>query len=114
MKNEVLRHLFTGFVRLHILYHAAKESICGVEIVEELRHHGYAIGPGTLYPMLHALEAAGHLASADEVVAGKRRKYFRITPRGRKLLAEARIKLQELVSEIIDDKDALAERKKNS
>jgi len=114
MKNDVLRHLFTGFVRLHILYHAAKESICGVEIVEELRHHGYAIGPGTLYPMLHALEAAGHLTSTDDVVAGKRRKYFRITPRGRKLLAEARTKLQELVSEIIDDKDALTERRKNS
>jgi PadR family transcriptional regulator, regulatory protein PadR len=111
MDNDVLRHLFTGFLRLHILYHAAKQPICGVEIMEELRHHGYKIGPGTLYPMLHGLEEAGHLVSIDEVFEGRRRKNFRITPRGRKLLVEARVKLRELASEIIDDKDALAERK---
>jgi DNA-binding PadR family transcriptional regulator len=106
MTNDVLRHLFTGFVRLHILYHASKESICGVEIMEELRHHGYQIGPGTLYPILHGLESSGYLSSADEVVEGKRRKNFRITRRGKKLLEEAREKLKELASEIIDDRDA--------
>lgn len=111
MENNVLRHLFTGFVRLHILYHAAKEPICGIEIMEELRHHGYKIGPGTLYPILHGLEDAGHVSSSDEVVAGKRRKNFRTTARGRKLLTEARTKLKELVAEIIDDKDARATHK---
>lgn len=112
MKNEVLRHLFTGFVRLHILYHAAKEPICGVDIMEELRHHGYKIGPGTLYPILSGLEKSGLLRGKDEVVAGKRRKNLRTTERGRKLLAEARLKLEELTAEIIHDKDALAQRKK--
>lgn len=111
MENDVLRHLFTGFVRLHVLYHAAKEPVCGVDIMEELRHHGYKIGPGTLYPLLSGLEKAGHLMSTDEVVKGRRRKNFRITPRGRKLLAEARVKLQELASEIIDDLDSMADRK---
>jgi PadR family transcriptional regulator PadR len=114
MQGDVLRHLLTGFVRLHVLYHAAKEPICGVEIMEELRHHGYKIGPGTLYPMLQGLEEAGHLVSSDEVVNGKRRKNFRITPRGRKLLTEARAKVQELASEIVEDHDALAERKHGS
>jgi PadR family transcriptional regulator len=108
MDNDVLRHLFTGFVRLHILYHAAKEPICGVEIMEELRHHGYKIGPGTLYPILHDLEEGGHLVSADDVVGGRRRRNFRITARGRKLLAEARIKLRELAAEIVHDEDARA------
>jgi PadR family transcriptional regulator PadR len=112
MDNEVLRHLFTGFVRLHILYHAAKEPICGVEIMDELRHHGYQIGPGTLYPVLHDLESAGYLRGKDEVVAGKRRRNFRTTARGRKLLAQAREKLEELTAEIIHDEDALAERKR--
>ncbi|MEX2137629.1 MAG: PadR family transcriptional regulator [Pirellulales bacterium] len=108
MANDVLRSLFAGFVRLHILYHADKEPICGVEIMEELKHHGYRIGPGTLYPMLHELRAAGHLSSSEEVVAGKRRKNFRITASGRKILADARAKLRELASEIIDDRDARA------
>jgi PadR family transcriptional regulator, regulatory protein PadR len=112
MENDVLRHLFTGFVRLHILYHAAKESICGVEMMEELHHHGYKIGAGTLYPILHELEEAGYLRAAEEVVGGKRRKNLRATASGKKLLTEARAKLVELASEIIDDKDSLAERKK--
>jgi PadR family transcriptional regulator, regulatory protein PadR len=110
MKNDVLRHLFTGFVRLHILYHAAKEPICGVEIMEELRHHGYKIGPGTLYPVLHGLEGAGLVTSEEEIVDGKRRKNFRITKRGRKLLDEARVKLQELASEVVEDLDARKQR----
>jgi len=112
MERDVLRHLFAGFLRLHVLYHAAKEPICGTEIMEELQHHGYKIGPGTLYPLLAELEASGNLTSAGEVVEGRRRKNFRITPRGKKLLAEARVKLHELASEIIDDRDGMAERKK--
>jgi DNA-binding PadR family transcriptional regulator len=110
MSNDVLRHLFTGFVRLHILYHAAKQPICGVEIMDELQHHGYKIGPGTLYPILHGLEAAGLIASKEEIVSGKRRKNFRITSRGKKLLDQARHKVRELPSEIVDDHDALAAR----
>jgi DNA-binding PadR family transcriptional regulator len=114
MATDILKHLFSGFVRLHVLYHADKEPTCGVEMMEELRHHGYKIGPGTLYPVLHELVASGYLKATEEVVAGKRRKNLRTTPRGRKLLAEAREKLVELASEIVDDCDAMAERKKHA
>lgn len=110
MSTDVLRHLYSGFVRLHILYHAAKEPICGVEIMEELRHHGYKIGPGTLYPILHSLEQAGLIASAEEVVEGKRRKNLRTTKRGRKLLDDAREKVRELAAEVVEDQDARAQR----
>lgn len=106
MADDVLRHLFLGFIRLHVLYHADKESICGVELMEELRHHGYDVGPGTMYPMLHQMQVAGILSSTGEVVGGKRRKNFRATAAGRKLLKEARSKLRELASEVLDDKDA--------
>jgi DNA-binding PadR family transcriptional regulator len=111
MAHDVLRHLFTGFVRLHVLYHAAKEPICGVEIMDELRHHGYKIGPGTLYPILHELEEAGYLRGEDAVLNGKRRRNLRTTVRGRKLLDQARAKVEELAGEIVHDRDALAERK---
>lgn len=112
MSDGVLRHLFLGFIRLHVLYHADKEPICGVELMEELGHHGYDIGPGTLYPMLHQMQSAGLLKGSEEVVAGKRRKNFRITPSGRKLLGEARLKLRELASEVLDDRDARQKRVK--
>jgi PadR family transcriptional regulator, regulatory protein PadR len=106
MSDDVLRHLYLGFIRLHILYHAAKEPICGVELMEELQHHGYDVGPGTIYPVLHQMEAAGLLASTTDVIGGKRRKNLRATTAGRKLLREARSKLRELASEVLDDKDA--------
>jgi PadR family transcriptional regulator PadR len=107
MPDDLLRHFFGGFVRMHILYHAAKEPIWGVEIMAELQRHGYRLGPGTLYPILHQLEAAGFLRVKSAVVAGKRRKNYLITKAGRKLLRDARAKLRELVSELIEDRDGM-------
>lgn len=111
MENELLRHFFGGFVRLHILYHADKEPICGVEMIEELERHGYQLSPGTLYPILHQLHEAGYVSCEEAVVGGKRRKNYRITKRGHRLLTEARTKLRELFSEVVQDRDRLAEAK---
>src|SRR5690606_26647034 len=61
--DDLVRHFYGGFVRMHILYHAAKGPIGGVEMMKELRRHGYKLGPGTLYPILHHLEESGFLAS---------------------------------------------------
>ena len=47
--DPVARHFFNGFIRLHILYHAAKEPIYGAEIAEELirhEHAAHAVGMG--------------------------------------------------------------------
>jgi PadR family transcriptional regulator, regulatory protein PadR len=113
MADSVLRHLFLGFIRLHILYHAAKESICGVELMEELKHHGYDVGPGTLYPVLHQLHQAGLICYDQEVRGGKRRKNIRATAAGKKLLHKARQKLRELAAEVVEDRDAwIVQRKK--
>lgn len=110
--DELLRHFFGGFVRLHILYHAEKEAICGVEMIEELQRHGYKLSPGTLYPILHHLEDAGYLSCKEAVVSGKRRKNYRITKKGRKLLAEAQDKLRELFAEVVEDQDRRASAKR--
>src|SRR4030042_6865311 len=107
MADDLLRHFFGGVVRMHILYHAAKEPIWGAEIMEELGRHGYKLGPGTLYPILHQLEAARYLRAETTVVCGKRRKTYQITKAGRKLLKDARKKLRDLVSEVLEDRDAL-------
>jgi PadR family transcriptional regulator, regulatory protein PadR len=110
MADDVLRHLYLGFIRLHVLYHADKEPICGVELMEELKTHGYDVGPGTIYPMLHHMEAAGILKSTDEVVNGRRRKNFRATRSGHKLLREARAKLKELATEVLEEHDDPSEQ----
>jgi PadR family transcriptional regulator, regulatory protein PadR len=48
---------------------------------------------GSLYPALHRLEARGWIAASwEQSDHGKRAKYYRLTPRGRKELAAERSK----------------------
>jgi DNA-binding PadR family transcriptional regulator len=104
-EDHITRHFFNGFIRLHILYHAASEPTYGAEIVEELIRHGYKLSQGTLYPTLHLLEEQGYLRSQRKLVAGRWRTYYRATHTGAKVLKEARTKLQELVAEVIEGHD---------
>lgn len=60
------RDLYSGLIRLHILYHAVEEPIYGLEMAEELARHGYRISLGTLYPLLHGLEKKGYLRSSEQ------------------------------------------------
>ena len=100
----MLSDFYQGFVKLHILHHATLEPVYGLALIAELRRHGYQIGPGTLYPMLHQLEAAGFLARDDRVVNGRVRKYYAATAQGRAALSEARAKITELVNEVVEGK----------
>jgi DNA-binding PadR family transcriptional regulator len=97
----MLRELFLGFIRVHILFHAAGEPVFGVALMAELARHGYQVGPGTLYPILHSLEQQGHLRREGQIVNGKVRQYYRITPAGRRILARAQAQLRELVAEVL-------------
>ncbi len=99
----MLKDFFLGFIKIHILYHASKEPIYGVGIREELSRHGYQLSPGTLYPALHRLEKDGYLQRQSRVVADKVRNYYTITEKGRGALNEARGKIRELVSEVIEE-----------
>lgn len=98
----MLRDFFLGFIKIHILHHAAQEPVYGLALIEELARHGYELSPGTLYPILHSLESAGYLARQDRVVAGKIRKYYVATDEGRRALTEAREKMGELVDEVLE------------
>jgi PadR family transcriptional regulator, regulatory protein PadR len=94
------RDLFWGFVKLHILHHAGREAVYGLGLIEELSRHGYRLSPGTLYPILHALEQEGLLACETRVVEGKLRKYYHLTATGRNALSEGRKKARDLLKEI--------------
>ncbi len=97
------REFFLGFIKIHILYHAAKEPIFGLEIAEELTRHGYKISPGTLYPTLHRLKKQGYLESKSALVNSRVRKYYRTTPEGENVLEQAKQNIRELISEVIND-----------
>jgi PadR family transcriptional regulator, regulatory protein PadR len=93
------RELFTGLIRLHVLAHAAHEPIFGHAMMEELERHGYKVGPGTIYPLLHGLERGGLIRSEAKNSQGRRRLY-RITPAGKKALKKAKTKVDELHHEL--------------
>lgn len=97
-KRDILR----GFIKVHILFHATKEPVYGLGLIEELARHGYHLSPGTLYPLLHSMQQAGYLVSQEEVVAGKVRRYYRSTNLGQETLRDARVKIKELVSEVLE------------
>jgi DNA-binding PadR family transcriptional regulator len=96
------RDLYSGLIRLHVLHHACQEPIFGLGMAEELARHGYRISPGTLYPLLHALEKKGYLDSFDSRHGKSLRKVYRATPLGRKALRAAKVKVRELFGELIE------------
>jgi PadR family transcriptional regulator PadR len=97
------RELYFGLIRIHVLLHAAHQPIFGLAMMEELTHHGYRIGPGTLYPLLHGLERTGLLKSSIKSVAGRKRRLYIITGAGKKALVRASEKVDELHHELHEE-----------
>lgn len=100
MQAQILRKFFLGFIQIHILHHAKKAPFYGSWMIEELKEHGYDMSPGTLYPLLHSMEAKGLLNKEEQLVEGKIRKYYHITELGDEILIESRKKAYELFKEI--------------
>lgn len=96
------RELYTGLICLHVLHHASEQPVYGAWIIEELNHHGYALSPGTLYPLLHGLEKKGYLKSHEEREGKRARRVYEITARGRKAFAGAKEKVKELFGELFE------------
>ena len=96
------QEISSGLIRLHILHHAVEEEIYGHWMIEELARHGYRMSPGTLYPMLHALERKGYLKSRTKGVGRRARRLYRATKKGRDALAFAKDRVRELFGELIE------------
>ena len=94
------RFLYAGLIRLHALHHASREAIYGLAMIEELRRHGYRLSAGTLYPILHGLEAKGLLKSTRRRFGKTVRRVYRATPAGRRALRAAKTRVSELFGEL--------------
>ena len=77
-----------------ILSLVEREDMYGYEMIIELARRSqdtFQMKEGTLYPILHTLEKEKCLTSYQQMApTGRMRKYYRITPLGRKLLTEKR------------------------
>jgi PadR family transcriptional regulator PadR len=92
-RKKFQKELSAGTVSLVLLsvLGRAAEPLYGYQIAKQLERQGEALFGGkqsALYPVLRNLDAAGLLASDIEPsVAGPPRRYYRITPLGRDVLA---------------------------
>jgi PadR family transcriptional regulator, regulatory protein PadR len=103
---NVRREMLQGLVQLRILHAASFGPVSGVELSADLAGVGHRISPGTLYPLLHQMEKSGWVKSSGKTVKGKRRRYYRLTKKGRARLQEALGEVQQFLSGILHVHDA--------
>jgi len=87
MKNDPNRFLPLAPAVLHTLLALAAEDLHGYGIMQEVQRQSegrYRLGPGTLYDNLARLMRDGLVAETEQE---GRRKYYRLTPAGRRVLA---------------------------
>jgi len=84
-------NFMNGVPELLVLKLIAEQEMYGYEVVQAIhRRTGKAVtlGEGVVYPVLHSLEREGALSSRRQVVNGRSRIYYSITPAGKRRLSD--------------------------
>jgi len=90
LRSEVLK----GHVDFLLLATLGEGPLHGYGVVEKLRgasEGAFDLAEGTVYPALYRLEAAALLSSKWTTAAGRRRRVYQLTRRGRSELAKGRV-----------------------
>jgi len=90
---ELDKNLIGGSTRLLLLSLLSESDRYGYDIIRTLAERSqnvFAFKEGTLYPVLHKLEAEGCIRSYEKAVDGRRRRYYSITEPGKKQLTQER------------------------
>ena len=85
----VSRNLVSGNTSMLLLKLLSEKDMYGYEMISTLSKRSnnvFELKVGTLYPLLHSLVQGGYLKGYDKEANGKLRKYYQITPSGRKYL----------------------------
>ena len=97
-KSEFLK----GCARTLVLQLVSQRPMYGYELAAELARRSdgiFALGQGTLYPLLYSLEQKGLIRVAREEEApgsGRRRRYYQLTSAGRAELEDGLSTWQEI------------------
>ena len=81
------RNLVQGSMAMMILRLLETKDMYGYEMIEALRERSnnvFELKAGTLYPLLHSLESRGDVVSYEDNTSGTTRKYYQLTPAGKK------------------------------
>ncbi len=87
MKAETLKGHLDALI-LATLREGPAHGYAVIETLKQRSEGAFDLAEGTVYPVLHRLEADGLLSSAWSVASGRRRRVYRLTRRGRADLAE--------------------------
>jgi DNA-binding PadR family transcriptional regulator len=98
-----MRRLRRGILKLAVLKLLAEMPRHGYDLIRAVREKGWGGGPGSVYPLLAALEKAGLIAGREE---GDRRIYD-VTEQGRTLLGEHAADLERWLNEEDDDEEEM-------
>ena len=79
---KVNKNMVSGNSAMLVLKLLSEKDMYGYEMIDTLAKRSNNI----LYPMLHGMEQSGYLECYNQEVNGKLRKYYRITPNGKKYL----------------------------
>ena len=89
---KIDKSLMTGSTTLLVLSLLGREEMYGYQIITELARRSdqtFLLKEGTLYPILHTLEAERLVTSHEQKAeTGRMRKYYRITKKGERALEE--------------------------
>lgn len=89
---SINKELLKGTTTLFILQLLEDGDKYGYEMTKELEQRSdslFTLKEGTLYPILHMLESEGMIeAYWEETTSARKRKYYRITKKGKGLLVD--------------------------
>jgi len=95
------RDLVRGSLDLMVLSALAEGALYGYLIQKRIREASgnlVRIQAGTLYPLLHRLESSGAIMSRWDDTTGRDRKWYELTPTGRRMLQDQAGQWQEYVN----------------
>lgn len=95
---KITKELSAGSIPVMVLSTIEKQDLYGYMIVKELKVRSqdvFVLKEGTLYPILHSLEKEGYAESYWDVVDGRKRKYYHITKKGLRYLANKKEEFAE-------------------
>lgn len=99
------KNLISGSTSMLLLGLLQEKDMYGYEMMETLEsrsNHIFELKAGTLYPLLHALEAKQFLTSYEREEGGKKRKYYSITKAGKGHLAQRKQEWQAYAKAVED------------
>jgi PadR family transcriptional regulator, regulatory protein PadR len=85
LHDKLTQELRRGVLVLAVLSQLLEPKY-GYALIDDLSQHGLGIEQGTLYPLLRRLEEQGLLQSEWNVEGSRPRRYYVISPAGRRLL----------------------------